>query len=72
MSKELYYRNVVTSSKGTVVIDTRHTFDGYYETMVFKCDSDGNIDWLEIDCDRYPSADEMEAGHQRMIEKWRV
>ena len=65
------FRNVVESSRGPVLIDTRYTFDGYYETMVFKCDKNGAVDnWIELDVDRYPSIMEMRDGHQRMIGKW--
>ena len=74
--REPYYRDVVKTSSGYVLIDTRHTFDGYYETMVFRCNEDGNIvreeDWLELDGDRYPSAAEMCDGHKRMIDKWQA
>ena len=69
------FRDVVESSRGTVLIDTRYTFDGYYETMVFRCDKNGGVkddDWIELDCERYPSIKDMRDGHQRMIGKWSV
>lgn len=76
INREPHYRDVVLSSNGYVLIDTRYTFDDFFETMVFRCDKDGNItkeeDWLEIDCERYPSAKEMNDGHKRMIEKWSI
>ena len=48
-------RNVVnTRNHGYVAIDTCYTFDHGFETMVFKCDKNGNIiDWSDLDVDMY-------------------
>jgi len=45
-------RNVVnTRNHGYVAIDTCYTFDHGFETMVFKCDKNGNIiDWSDLRC----------------------
>jgi hypothetical protein len=41
-----------------------------FETMVFSADSDGVTDWDELDCERYNSREDAQAGHTRMVEKW--
>ncbi len=44
---------------------------GEYETMVFPCDADGEVqDWGEQDFARYFTKDEALAGHTTMCEKW--
>lgn len=67
-------RNVVnTRNHGYVAIDTCYTFDHGFETMVFKCDKNGNIiDWSELDVDMYDNAEKAEEGHKEMIEKWKT
>ena len=66
-------RDIVKSpSRGTVLIDSCKTFDVGYETMVFKCDSGGNIEsYLDIDRAIYPTFEDMKYGHQQMIGKWK-
>lgn len=63
-------RNVVnTRNHGYVAIDTCYTFDHGFETMVFKCDKNGNIiDWSDLDVDMYDNAEKAEEGHKEMIE----
>ena len=64
-------RDIVNSSVGTVLVDSADTFDVGYETMVFKCDKTGHIEeYLELDRAIYTSVEDMERGHQEMIEKW--
>lgn len=42
-----------------------------YESMVFKCNSRGEIrDWLELDCRQYKYEKDMKAGHKALVEKW--
>lgn len=67
-------RNVVnTRNHGYVAIDTCYTFDHGFETMVFKCDKNGNIiDWSDLDVDMYDNAEKAEEGHKEMIEKWKT
>lgn len=44
---------------------------GRYETMVFECDSDGNVtNWIEVDYKRYRTSEEAAAGHITMLNKW--
>ena len=65
------YRDIVESSVGTVLIDSADTFDVGYETMVFKCDKNGHVeDYLDLDRAIYTSVEDMERGHQQMINKW--
>lgn len=43
----------------------------YFETMVFKLGADGEpIDWTERDSDAYQTAEEAQAGHERMVAKY--
>ena len=66
------FRDTIKTSKGYVLIDSRNTFDHGFETMVFRCDQNGNVsNWLDIDVDRYFSYEEMLEGHVCMINKWR-
>ena len=71
-SQNTHYRDIVnTRSRGTVAIDSCNTFDVGYETMVFPCDSVGNIEsFLDLDRRIYDTEDEMEKGHYQMIGKW--
>lgn len=41
-----------------------------YETMVFRV-KDGEIDYSDLDMDRYNSEEEATKGHQAMIDKWK-
>ena len=44
----------------------------FYETMVFHADKNGEVtDWMDLDCARYPSQGFAEAGHRRIVAKWR-
>jgi len=44
---------------------------GEYETMVFKCDENCEVDdWEEQDFARYSSAEAAKKGHKEMVEKW--
>lgn len=39
---------------GYVWIDTCDTFDRGWETMVFRCDENGNVlDWMDLDSELY-------------------
>ena len=60
-------RNVVnTRNHGYVAIDTCYTFDHGFETMVFKCDKNGNIiDWSDLDVDMYDNAENSRRRTQR-------
>ncbi len=69
----LKLRDVVkTRNCGYVAVDTCYTLDHGFETMVFKCDKNGNIiDWSDLDVDMYDNAEKAEEGHKEMIEKWK-
>ena len=66
------YRDVVhTKTRGDVVVDSCNNFDVGYETMVFQCDSLGNIEsFLDLDRMIYDTEEEMEKGHYQMMGKW--
>ena len=68
------FSDTVKRPNGTYVwIDSNCTPDHGYETMVFSCDSDGNVtDWGELDAEWYDTADEMRIGHARIVSKWKA
>ena len=44
------------------------TLDHGYETMIFHCDDKGNVlDWGDLYAEWYETAEEMNAGHERII-----
>lgn len=46
---------------------------GDYETMVFSCDTSGEVtDWTEVDFARYDSEDLAREGHHLMVGRWSV
>ena len=52
------------------LIDTADII-GAYETMVFACDEEGNVDdWSDLDCEQYSTWDEAQKGHTDMLNKW--
>ena len=62
---------VKTLSKGYVLVDTCYTIDHGYETMVFKCDSKGNVKkWDELDSEWYDTWEEALRGHDHMRSEW--
>jgi len=42
-----------------------------WETLVFARDGD-DVDWCDIDCERYATREQAELGHAAMVEKWRA
>ena len=64
---------VEKKSGGYVLVDTCNTIDHDWETMVFECDAEGNVeDWGELDCERYDSQEEAKEGHNKMVEEWKA
>ena len=44
---------------------------GEYETMVFKCDKNGDVEsWSELDKNNYPTEAEAKKGHKEMVSRW--
>jgi len=41
-----------------------------WETMVFRLEDDGEICAADLDCDRYTTFEEAEAGHEAMVRRW--
>ena len=55
---------------GYVWIDTCDTFDRGWETMVFRCDENGNVlDWMDLDSELYINENNAFKGHDEMVEK---
>ena len=66
-------RDTVRSSVGFVVVDTCKTFEGFWETMVFKATKSGLVrNYIDLDSARYVDESSAVDGHKRMIEKWAV
>lgn len=63
----------MSASGNFYYVDSNNTWDHGYETMVFACDSEGNVtSWAELDVMLYDSLEEMQAGHKAMVEKWKA
>ena len=63
----------MSASGNFYYVDSNNTFDHGYETMVFACNNEGEVtDWKDLDCKRYHSLEEMQAGHKAMVEKWKA
>lgn len=57
---------------GYVWIDTCDTFYHEWETMVFRCDKNGNVsDWMCLDSELHIRKDHAFKGHDEMVEKWK-
>ena len=62
------FSNIVEYNGNYYYVDSCYTLDHGYETMVFACDSNGNVtDWGDLYCDIYDNADEMELKHYEII-----
>ncbi len=64
-------RTVLADGKvvSTVRLPIDHGWGGtplWYETMVFPNEDD----YGDLDCDRYTTREQAEAGHRAMVEKW--
>lgn len=60
--------HIVESENKYYFVDSNDTFDRGYETMIFKCDENGdNIDWTDIFCKNYDTYVEMELSHNNII-----
>ncbi len=70
----MHLKDILKSGKvasGYVYVSTNNTFDVGLETMVFQCDSSGEVtDWTELDCDRYSDESEATDGHKMIVAKW--
>lgn len=59
---------------GNVLVSTVHLpyphGSALYETMVFPVDENGDVDYLEIECDRYTTQEDAAAGHTKMVNKY--
>ncbi len=59
------------TADGNYFISTNLTWDNGWETMVFKRDpKTGDIDFTDLDVERYMSQDDAYRGHEKMISKW--
>jgi hypothetical protein len=58
----------------TVFLAIDHSFGSgpplLFETMVFALESDGSINFADLDCRRYSTWDEAMAGHNEIVAEW--
>ena len=75
LSSDMEYRRVAETTGcgkwvSTVWLGLNHSHGGgpplIFETMVFDVDKDGEINWSEIDADRYSTEEEALKGHERL------
>ena len=66
--------SIVETSKGYVKVTTNKLHnENTFETMVFPCDSEGNIkNFLEMDVKRYNNRRAANIGHRVIVKKWEV
>ena len=59
-----------TTSNGKYFVSTSNIMFTGWETMVFTVKADGEIDYRDLDCERYAGEDSAYAGHIAMFQKW--
>lgn len=60
--------NIVELDGNYYYIDSCYTLDQGYETMIFPCDSNGNVtDWGELYAEWYNTRTEMESRHKEIV-----
>lgn len=66
--------DLVQSSLGPVIVDTRLSIDEGWQTTVFKSTPTGTVvDWTtSLEFAQYKDVHEAREGHQWMTEKWSV
>jgi hypothetical protein len=58
------------TANGKYLVSTSDVIFSGWETMVFGFNADGNINYYELDVDRYSGEDEAYWGHIKMFQKW--
>lgn len=65
------YRTIISNGEKHFMIDTCYTFDCGNESMVFKCDENGDVErYIDLDCKRHFNDSEMEKVHNEMVQEW--
>ena len=60
--------DVVEHKGNHYCVDSRYTMDHGYETMIFACDSNGNVtSWSDLYADRYDNAFSMMKAHKKIV-----
>ena len=60
--------HIVKSNGKYYLVDSCYTFDQGCETMVFRCDSKGNVkNWRDLFAAHYQSESEMQQGHMKIV-----
>lgn len=80
LSEETEYRIIKQETIGnywisTVWLSLNHNFDikkpFIFETMVFKKIGE-DVDWTDLDCERYSTLEDAIKGHQEKAKKWKA
>lgn len=58
------------TANGKYWVSTTNVMFSGWETMVFLVKKDGDIDYHELDAERYSGEDSAYAGHIAMFQKW--
>lgn len=60
--------HIVKFNGNHYLVDSCYTWDCGYETMVFRCDSKGNVkNWHDLFVAHYQSESEMQQGHMQIV-----
>lgn len=60
--------HIVKFNGNHYLVDSCYTWDCGYETMVFRCDSKGNVkSWRDLFVSRYQSESEMQQRHMQIV-----
>lgn len=60
--------HIVKSNGKHYLVDSCYTWDCGYETMIFRCDSKGNVkNWRDLFSEHYQSESEMQQGHMKIV-----
>lgn len=64
------FRDIVEINRKHYVVDSCFTLDCGFETMIFACDSNGNVtDWKDLYAEWYDTVAEMETRHKEIVEQ---
>ena len=60
--------HIIKSNGKYYLVDSCYTWDCGYETMIFRCNSKGNVkNWRELFVARYQSESEMQQRHMKIV-----
>ena len=64
----MHLKSIIVYNGNHYYVSSNYTFDHGYETMIFACDSNGDVkNWAHLYQAIYESFDEMEKNHNEII-----